>query len=594
MILQSLIKLYDAKQERGDVPPYGWSIANVTDRLYIDSDGNVMGLISARQEVKRGKSTKSIPSKMKVPFQYKHTSGIAPNFLCASPGYILGINKEKPERAKKMFESSKELHHKVLDGCKGDMAKSILRFFDTWTTEKANAFVESNEGIFEAGNIIIDVNGKDAQEDKEIQAAWDKYYESGGENESRGQCLVTGRICSIARLHPLIKGIRGGQASGTSIVSFNARSFESYGKAERQGLNAPVGEETAFKYGAALNSLTADVEHKTVIGDTTVVYWAESAESGYQDMFSSMFDPGNGNMTDSELKSAMEKIAHGNTCDLSGISISPDEPFYILGLAPNASRLSIRFFWSNTFGNLSRNLIKHYERMRIIQPYKDEPEPVPLWRLLGKMKPSKSKETVSPILAGSIMRAMLSNNKYPVSAYQNTLMRIYAEADIRKSNGQIESYKIGYERAAFIKAYLLKNGRDKWKEVIHMTINKECKEPAYLLGRVFAVLEEIQQGSSPGIQSTIKDRYFNSACATPSTVFPILLKLSHAHLRKLGNEKKEYQIYLSKKVGSLLSLIQMPDEGSPFPKRLDMEEQGAFILGYYQETQDRYTKKEEK
>jgi CRISPR-associated protein Csd1 len=217
---------------------------------------------------------------------------------------------------------------------------------------------------------------------------------------------------------------------------------------------------------------------------------------------------------------------------------------------------------------------------------------IPLWLLLKKTANSHSQDNAaSPLMAGSLFRAILADQPYPEALFQNLMLRIFSEQDEYNEKGTRISEKIGSVRAAGLKAYLLKNHSNRWEGKITMNVNDNCRDMAYVLGRLFSVLENVQQNANPGINATIKDRYFNSACATPASVFPILLKLANSHLAKIDTP---FQIAFNKKIGHLLSLIVMPDEGSPIPNRLSLEEQGAFVLGYYQETQDRYTKKGEK
>ena len=195
----------------------------------------------------------------------------------------------------------------------------------------------------------------------------------------------------------------------------------------------------------------------------------------------------------------------------------------------------------------------------------------------------------SPLLAGALFRSIFTDSLYPAAVFQNIMLRIFADRDEVTSKGTMIK-KINYVKAAFIKAYLLRNHKQRWEEKLTMSVNENCNEIPYVLGRLFSVLESVQSKANPGIKATIKDRYFNSACATPSSIYPILIKLSNAHLGKIEGG---LQIYYSKKIQELLSKIAMPNHGTPLPNRLTLEEQGAFILGYYQETQARFTSKEE-
>ena len=362
--------------------------------------------------------------------------------------------------------------------------------------------------------------------------------------------------------------------------------MESFGHADDQGLNAPVSEYAAFAYTTALNQLIRE-GNSLLCGDTTVVFWAQSGEPLYQQVYLGFLNPsGNGENKEDTVKAVLEKILQGVAVDVDGITLSPDELFYVLGLAPNAARLSVRFFWQNTFGVTLQHLQNHQERLKIVRPSweKERGAYLPLGRLLKEsVNPNATKKQALPLLAGSLLRSILQDAPYPEAMYRQFLLRIKAESG---------DAKISYPRAAFVKAYLLKNHQEKWGGEITMNVNENCKAVPYVLGRMFAVLEGLQQDSSE-VSATIKDRYFNAACATPGAVFPVLLKLANAHLNKLGRTNKGLAVNTQKKLGSLMEKITMPDEGNPIPGRLTLDEQGMFILGYYQETQARYTKKEE-
>lgn len=601
MILQSLFHLYGALCRQGKTPEEGWGIAKVSHRLMLDTEGRLVGVISARKTVKRGKKEVEVPDEMRVPMPVTRCSGIKPNFLCDSPSYILGIdNKGKPERAKKCFEASKTLHHKILDSCNSSAAKAILKFYDTWDPDRAKDCPEIQDqldDILSASNFIFDVDGTDAMKDESIRKAWREYHtkntESGG---NLGTCLVTGQDNQkIAILHPKIKGVRGAQSSGANLVSFNADAFCSYGYDGEQGMNAPISEYAAFAYGAALNYLLSDREHVKIFGDTTVVFWSEHALTVCQDLMNGMLGDDDV-ITNETLEDVIDHMKNGIPADVNGIRIDSDEPFYILGLAPNAARISVRFFLRNTFGQTMINMTRHQERMRLVHSAWEK-DLIPLWQTLkATANPHSGDSASSPLLAGSFLRSVFTDSLYPAALYQNILGRIFSDQDAEGNSGKATIRKISYVKVAFIKAYLLKNYSKKWEGKIQMAVNENCKDISYVLGRIFSLLENVQQSANPGINSTIKDRYFNSACATPASVFPVLLKLANAHFGKLDKTNPGLSISLKKKLGILIDKISMPDKGTPVPHRLTLDEQGAFVLGYYQETQARYAgnKKEEK
>lgn len=586
-MLEELAELYEELCKQGKVLPEGWGMAKVSHRIELDKDGHCKRIISAKEKVKvkNGKKEVEIAPTRKVPLPVIRTIGVKANFLCDTPTYLLGVAKDgNKERANECFRAARKLHHKILDHCPASEAKAILAFFDTWDYEHAETdpmIQERIEELAAANNLIFTVEGKDTTINRDIEEAWENYLTSSKETAKdtvKGQCLITGkRNQPIAILHPKIKGVAGTKTTGANLVSFNAPAFWSYGKDKKQGENSPISEHAAFAYGTALNQLLADRRHTQVIGDTTVVYWSKHAITAAQDVIAARL----GNVGKSEIHSwdeIAEQIKKGLTVNIDEETLNQNEPFYILGLAPNASRIAVRFFEENRFGEVLQNLEAHQKRMELQGPDWEKGE-IPLWKILKETTNPNAKEScASPLIAGSILRAILENTKYPESVYHQVLMRVFKDQEI------------SHTKAAFIKAYLLKNATKHWEGKLQMAVNTETTEISYVLGRLFSVLEDIQQNAIPEINATIKRRYFNSACTTPAAVFPILLKLTNSHI---GKFEKPKAIYFKKKLGALMDQIEMPNSGMPFPKRLNLEEQGAFVLGYYQETQAKYVKKQE-
>jgi CRISPR-associated protein Csd1 len=620
MILQSLVDYYETLARQGAIAKPGWGNYKISYAVNLNQQGEVIGILSLEKEVMRGKKKVSVPTTHMLPEGVKKTVGIRPQFLWANAAYCLGLPKEnktadmtedaatKWEKDKKRsiacFEAMKQYHLDILEAVHTPSAEALKRFFTTWKPETAEnhpvlkPYLTTN---LLTANVMYAVEGVFVQDDETIRAAWDAHYNQPSDDAIKGQCLVTGKIGPIARIHPNIKGVRGAQSSGASLVSFNADAFESYGHSGGQCYNAPVSEYAAFAYTTALNQLIADEKHCKVIGNTTVVYWAANGEEAYQDLLHSAVFEDDDTIDDETLDALFSHIQKGMPFDFKGVPIHPDTPFYILGLSPNAARLSVRFFLQDTFGHFIDHVRKHYERLEIVMPQQHRAY-LPLWRLLGETVNKKNKDkTASPLLAGAVMRSILSDTPYPQALYNHVMLRVKADQDDKDRH----IYKITAEKAAIIKACLLKNFPK--GETITVALNEESTNTAYVLGRLFSVLEQIQEkthekdngrGKVPdseknrkGINSTIKDRFFNSAAATPGWVFPILLKMANHHLRKL-NDRKGLKIELEKMVTELEGKIEM--NGQPIPARMNLTDQGLFILGYYHQTQKRYAKKEEK
>ena len=573
MILQALTELFEDLVQQGKLSAPGWSNAKISYALCLDESGALVAVMPTQHEETVGKKTLLRPNLISLPSTVTRTVGILPNFLWDNSSYLLGVDeKGKPERSLRCFRAAAELHHQLLDDVDTPAAKAILAYFDTWEPENARscpALADSLQEILKGGNLTFQVNGIFARDDTAIQAAWSRHYDDGdGELQ---QCLVTGKLDTAVAVHPAIKGVAGAQSSGAAMISFNAPAFCSYGK--EQSLNAPVGKYAAFAYTAALNYLIADKTNVHRIGDTTIVCWAKGAEPQYTDFadFSLFGDNLPEEWTEDDLHDAMKKLADGLPCP--ELSLNPDHPFYILGLSPNSARLSVRFFCRDSFGNLAKHVNEHYERLKILgSRYRF----MPLWALLREtVNQNTTDKSPSPVMAGAVARAVFTGSLYPASLLEATMLRIRAERDITPG------------RAAILKAYYLKNPHDLCpKEVLTVSLNESSTNIPYTLGRLFAVYEAVQEAANPGLNATIKDKYFNSASATPAVIFSILGNLSQKHLRKLEAGQR---IYYEKQISALKGVL-----GESYPTRLSLPEQGSFDLGYYHQNQFRYTKKEDK
>lgn len=577
MILQSLVRYYEDLLAHGKLSAPGWSGEKVSWALEIAQNGQLLAVYDIQTDVPRGKKTVRVPQQLSVPDRVKRSSGVAANFLCDNSSYLLGIDaKGKPARSLQCFEACKALHLQILQDTPGPAAAAVRGFFEIWQPEQAaeNAVLAPClEEILKGGNLIFMLDGVYAQDDPDIRAAWQRHSDRDT-GEAPIRCLVTGQQAPLARLHPVVKGVAGAQSSGASIVSFNAEAFCSYG--HEQGANAPVGSYAAFAYTQALNYLLADREHVQRIGDTTVVCWSEGAESAYQDAAMAMLF-GADTFSDEDLHAVLKKLANGQPVDWDAVTLDPGAHFYVLGLAPNAARLSVRFFWQDTFGTLAKNVQQHFDALEIKRPSFDKFPTLPLyWLLRETVNTNATNPAPAPQLAGDMMRAILGGEKvpYPATLLNNTTLRIRAEHEVTRG------------RAAILKAYYLRKSDPRCpKEVLTVELNKDSNYLPYVLGCLFATLEAVQEAANPSLNTTIKDRYFNAAAATPSVVFPTLLKLAQKHLQKINDAQ---QIYFSKQITALMGRVQQT-----FPTRLTLPEQGAFEIGYYHQVQERYTKKEE-
>ena len=564
MILQALARYYDDLLQQGKISAPGWTKVKISYALDIGLDGQLKQVIPTRQDETVGKKTVQRPQEMVLPAPVKKASNISSNFLWENSGYLLGVKqKEDSKRSRKCFDNARELHHRLLDSVDSSIAKAILAFFDSWQPEEAAQHPMLSgelDEITAGGNLVFRIEGTYPQEDSRIREAWDKARNSSSKDAVKMQCLITGQEDEIVAVHPSIKGVRDAQSSGAALVSFNAPAFCSYG--HEQNYNAPVGKHAAFAYTAALNHLLSDRNSVQHIGDTTVVCWAEGAEEAYQNLAQfALFGQEMPGLTDNDLRAALKRLANGLPCD--DLGVDPKRPFYVLGLAPNAARLSVRFFLHDSFGKLMKNVNDHYDRMEIVRPSFDKQEILPLWLMLRETVNLNSRDKApSPAMAGATVRAVFSGGPYPASLLEAVMLRIRAESSVTRG------------RAAIIKAYYLKNPHsDCPKEVLTVSLNEASNNPAYVLGRLFSIYENVQQAANRGIKATIKDKYFNSAAAMPASIFPVLNNLYQKHLRKLSPGLRKY---FDNQVVELKSKL-----GESYPVRMTLAQQGAFDLGYY-------------
>jgi len=610
MILQALYNYYKilCADPDVDIAEPGYSKAPVSHALNLSPDGKLVDIIPLYNLVQQGKKSVERPRRMNVPQQVKRSVNIEANVLCDNAAYVLGLTEKEakdPNYARKRFESFRDRNIAIFSKVNSGVARAIITFLRTYdpaTAQDDPIIARHRDKLLEGDKLIFFVDGKNALDDPEIRQVWEKEYTST-QSTKKMQCLVTGEIEPIARLHLDIKGVRGAQAKGAALVSFNLDAFTSYRR--DQGENAPVSQSVATGYVEALNYLLSDQNphRKIYLGDTTVVYWADTADRRYASAFYALLSPENQPANDEGSKTTRrrdksaeqtmhavaEKIEQGKPLDLQALreGLNDSTRFYVLGLAPNASRLAVRFFLTEPFGVFAERIMQHYSDLNIIKEYAGQPDYLSPYRILAECvspKVTQREEELRSswsLLGGAFMRSILMDTPYPEGLYVAIMNRIRHDND---EEGR--SRKITYIRAAFIKAHLLRKYRHQhpnpYQEALTMALNESYTHPAYVLGRLFAWLEKAQtEAIGREVNATIKDRYFTSACAAPASVFPVLLRLSQHHLAKA-----EYGGHLDRKIQELLNLL----DARPFPSRLTLDEQGIFVLGYYHQRAAFYTR----
>ncbi|MEY9091620.1 type I-C CRISPR-associated protein Cas8c/Csd1 [Paenibacillus sp. RC84] len=598
--------LYERYEQLADNPESGISamyssVGKVSFLLILAPDGRLEQV----REVREQKGKKLLPRTFVVPEQPGRSSGIKPYFLSDKPDYMLGYIPEaeagqggkKLADTRRKFEAAAELHHSVLSGCDDEGARAVLAFYEQWDVEQGHHHPELlriqtdlDKGV--DCNLTFQLHGDEGliYERPPVRSAWIDYCESRKTSSGiTGQCLITGKLEEpIAQTHEIkIKGVRNAQSAGAALVSFNADSFLSYGK--KQSLNAPVGKTASFAYTTALNHLLASENNRIDgLGDMSVVYWAGTAphSSEAEDLFGAFF-------TRRDTEQAQEKSVTEATGDAlerfrSGQAVTGDAegqreiPFYVLGLSPNNARISVRMFWQGNFGRMAAHLEQHARDFEMTAGEGRGWKTPTLYRILEETRRvgGDGKKVGDPPpfgLSGEMFRSVVEGRQYPQSLYMAIINRIRAD-------GIVNSL-----RAAILKGYLTRYARfsknSVLMEVLSVSLNESTQNSAYRLGRAFAVLERAQQEAAGGrkkLNATIKDRYFSAASARPAAVFPVLFRLSQHHI-----SKAEYGFKRDEELQHILSGVQA------FPRHLNNHEQGLFVLGYYHQKEQFYSKQTE-
>ncbi|MDN7026035.1 type I-C CRISPR-associated protein Cas8c/Csd1 [Methanoculleus sp. FWC-SCC1] len=623
MIIQSLCRYYDilAGDEDAAIARPGYSSAKVSFGLVLGPGGELSYIVDLRSDDKKPR-----PKVMDVPLQTSRAVSIVPYVLCDNAKYVFGVEKFKRgdfekkflkpsgkgnspdytilaenekevvvvhQRSRDCFEAFKMRQHEVFDTLDDPGVRALFTFLDSWKPEefcRHPKIAEYLDDLLAGGSCVFECDGVFLHRKPSVKGAWEHYC---GNNESSAavaaQCLVTGKVGAVARIHQNLKGVAGAQMSGASLVSFNDDSFCSYGK--KQSFNAPISESAMFKYTTALNYLLAHTEYRQRIADTTVVYWAETSGTACENLASLFFAPpetvdrdSSKDPTDPErvqdwrkielIGGILEKVRKGRKIHTEDVGADPETNFYMLGLAPNNARLAVRFWHVGSFGNFIERAARHHLDMEIVRGDYD-PRYVSMYRLLEQTVAAGSdNKAASPLLGGLLLRSILNGTPYPVQMYTAMINRAKVERSVNAV------------RAGFIKAYLLRLARagltNLQEEMITVSLNEENPNVPYRLGRLFAVLEKAQTDTNREMKSTINSKYFSSASTTPAVVFPVLLKLAQHHIAK-----SDWGFKTTQDVEETLAGV---DE---FPAYLNLEEQGMFMLGYYHQRKAFYKKKEE-
>ena len=570
-LLTSLARAYDRLP---DAPPYGFSTEKIGFVISLGEDGSVAHVIDLRGEEGRKRTLRTILA----PQPPKKASGIKPNFLWEKTAYALGVTRGEGKRTAQEHQAFKDRHSEWLAGTDDPGLLAFLRFLDSWTPEQ---FVEPvwTEEMKDQNFVFVLESDRLSEtwlhERPAARKAWQKAI--GSMSSDAQLCLVTGERGPVARLHPSIKGVWDAQPSGASIVSFNLDAFTSYG--HEQGDNAPVSEAAAFAYTTALNRfLTKDSGHRIQIGDASTVFWADASgqEAEAEGLFAALFGAEAADLDEAATKEIgirLDMIRQGTALAQVAPQLEKGVRFHVLGLAPNAARLSVRFHYEDNFGKLVQNYQSHLNNLRLDPPPRDGFPP--LWRYLQELAVLGKRENVPPNLAGDWMRAILTGQKYPLTLLSTTLMRLRGDGDLNAL------------RAGILKSVLIRN----LNMEVPVALDPTLPNKGYVLGRLFAVYEEIQRAAlGRNVNATIKDKFYGAASATPQKVFAVLDRGSANHFAKLRKQSPGWAVNLEK---SLTGITDLMEPGAdPIPTALTSAEQAMFGIGYYHQRSEAFRKRE--
>ncbi|WP_301101837.1 type I-C CRISPR-associated protein Cas8c/Csd1 [Propionivibrio sp.] len=567
MILQALSDYYARKtvDPQTSLPPEGFELKAIPFVLVLDQAGQLVQLTDRREgEGKRREARAQL-----VPQGVKKASGVAANLLWDNAEYVLGIaTRSKPKRiAEQQAAFVKRLTEAFGDAPEDTGLRAVQSFLKTQRAaalKKLEAHPVWPE-ILETNPLLsFQLSSDTALVCQRPAVVASLRARNNVAMAADGICLITGEPDVIERLHPSIKGVWGAQAAGANIVSFNLDAFNSYGKA--QSFNAPIGKRPVFTYTTALNHLLAKGSRQRIqVGDASTVFWAEKSsgaafESVFLDFLDSRGDdPDRGTQAVASLYASV-KAGQPFTSD-------DEQRFHVLGLAPNAARIAIRFWHVASIRKLGSAFLAHFESLNIDRPAYETGAPLSLYRLLTSVAAQGKAENIPPNLGGDVMRAILNGMPYPETLMQSALRRIRAEREV------------SFPRAALLKAYIIRNLND---QEITVSLNLENASPGYRLGRLFAALERTQERAQGNLNASIRERYYGAFSSTPVTVMPTLMKLKNHHLAKLPNRGEA--VNLEKLFAEII------DGLADVPSRLSLTEQARFAVGYYHQRQSFFNK----
>jgi CRISPR-associated protein Csd1 len=561
-MLAGLVRAYE-RLPKDRLPAFGYAVQEIQAFVVLNRDGDITALPQPWGHDEKGRL---VSRAMMVPyFGGRSGSAAPPYFLWDNTAYVFGVSGKDGFDASKRFDAFLDFHVEALIGATTQVLVSVRKFLLKWSKADHRSFKLEKELLDR--NVVFRLNTDYtlAHECDEAKEIWESLYvpDTVGERV----CLITGTREMIARLHPPIKGFE----NPARIVSFDKDNdaFSSYGHVQAE--NAPVGVASAFKYTAVLNNYLARASgHRLQVGDASTVFWADAANAAFVKEAEALFGVllgVEGAREDaaeaSRVKERLAAIRDGRPLAEVEPALSEGVRFFVLGLAPNAARLAVRFYVEDTLGRITGNYQRFLADMRVQPAAAGQPG---LWRYLIELAVQGKRENVPPTVAGAWMRAILEGTPYPLTLLSTALMRIRSDSVV---NGL---------RAGILRAVLVRNR----KMEVPVALDPNNRNKGYLLGRLFAVYEEIQRAALGKVNASIRDKFYGAASASPQKVFALLDRGSASHLGKIRKEKPGYEVALRRDLAGIMEMME-PD-GTPYPASLSAEEQALFGLGYYHQS----------
>lgn len=597
MLIKSLCDYADLREKNEIEISKGWqNFEKIAFRINLKENGDIDSISDIREKKsitdKKGKEKIITENASVIIPERTQKTAIGSNTIEHRPLYIFGLDFNKKTGTFEETKKSKDSHvafkkHELefFEDLNSPVCVAYRKFIEKWNpeAETENEILKSISKDYSCYYSFGLVGGKYyLEEDTDFIEKYNKTINdlqlSDNKDKVMGTCSISGEYSEIARIHDKIT-FPGGNTSGCGLVAMKESAFESYGKT--QSYNSGISVDTMKKYTSTLNMLLGSKSHQTRLSDMVVIYYAMKENDTREcDFFSSFFsDSYSAGDAENSLASVVNRFTGGVSSETSGM-IDDDVTFYIVGMVPNSSRISQKFIYRENFGKIMENMIQHQNDLCIDEKNRKN---IYFNRILKELiSPNATDGKVPPPLITNLLLSAMNGTSYPNGLLETVIRRVKTDSD-NENNHYI---KLNDTRAGIIKACINRKLRNSGKkEEIHMSIDKESTNQAYLCGRLFAVYEKIQDEESGGnLNRTIKDSYFSSACSRPAVIMPKLDKLAQNHMRKLTDGRRIYFLNL---IGEIMNGI-----AGEFPQTLDLDSQGRFIVGYYHQNKELYTKKQ--